>query len=312
LSTRPPLHGAVLIAGDEGPRAALAPLESGGAQRCNPASKASVLISGTSQSDSGFAIEAAARREAARAGIAVVCVEDFPGNFRDLDDAPTQLLVVEGEFSVRLYRQRIKRPPQMLVIPPARYDHLRQRSGCAVQRPPFSVLWAGQPETAACLATLEALREFLRTSRIELLFRAHPRDRGHAQGAYRELLSGLRHRDVSTAALSSVMNLPLRLVLTQYSSVAIEAGFLGVPSVCVLLPEAGERLLHEQKGYRVPMACDSGAAFFLNDRKAAGILETALNDDLARVAVMQRFRALYQTDTLQAPVLISQLAGIIS
>lgn len=240
----------------------------------------------------------------------------LPGNFRHLIDAPTQLLVVEGEFSAQLYRERLREhAPPLAVIPPARYDPLRAPARALVpQAPPWRVLWAGQPETESCLATLRGVLPFLRSPEIELLFRAHPRDPGPAAGAYREIEAMLapRWRDVGAVPLAQLLAEPLRLVLTQYSSVAVEAGFAGVPSVHVLFAHAGGALLHSQKGYRVPMPCAAGASFLLEDRAQAVVLDQALRDDDVRRVFMARFRKIYHADAPQAANLARTIAGIIA
>jgi hypothetical protein len=303
----------VLAARDDGPRAALAPLLAFGARWGKAGVGVRALVCGTSQSDAGFAFEAAARRQAASLGVPVACIEDFPGNYRDVDGAPARLLIVEGEFSARLYRARPASVPQMAVIPPARYDALRGGAHApAASAPPYRVLWAGQPETASCLATLDAMQAFLHAPDIEFLFRAHPRDAGYTSGAYRTLLASLAPRctDVTALPLAQLWREPLRLVVTQYSSVAIEAGFLGIPSAHVLLPGAGEDLLQSQKGYRVPMPCDAGASFLVNDTRSMGVLDRALRDASARQSALERFTALYDASTPQAARLAASVAGI--
>ena len=302
-----------LVAGDDGARAALQALSAFGARWDSAGANATALVCGTSQSQPGFALEAAARRQAAHHGIPIACIEDFPGNYREVEGAPTRLLVVEGEFSTRLYRARLAAPPPMAVVPPARYDPLRGAApNPATEAPPYRVLWAGQPETASCLATLEGIREFLRAPDVEFLFRAHPRDSGYAAGAYRALLAALapRCRDASAAPLAQLLREPLHLVLTQFSSVAIEAGFLGVPSAHVLLAGAGGDLLLAQKGYKVPMPCDAGASFLVNDTRSMGVLDRALRDASARRSVLAQFRRLYHADEPQAARLAGILAGI--
>ncbi|MEW6690826.1 MAG: hypothetical protein AB1452_17245 [Pseudomonadota bacterium] len=304
-------EGVVLAAGDDGARAALAPLEPAGARFGASLESARALVAGTSQSAAGFRMEVQARREAARRVMPVVCIEDFPGNYRDVEGAPTRLLVVEGKFCSALYRERLgAKAPPMAVLPPARYDALRTRArnpGSA--GPPWRVLWAGQPETDACLATLRGIAPFLRSSEVELLFRAHPRDAGHPR-AYEEL--SLRFTDVTALPLEDLYRAPLDLVVTQFSSIAVEAGFLGVPSVHVLFPEAGAKLLEAQKGYRLPMACEFGAAFHVGSPQSLDVLEQALHDTPARRAVISRFRELYRADTPQAAKLARHLAGIIA
>ena len=307
----PSLQRVALAAGDDGPRAALAPLLAFGAQWGEARTGLAALVCGTSQSDAGFALEAATRRQAANLGIPVACIEDFPGNYRPVEGAPTRKLIVEGEFSEALYRRRLgSKCPELVVVAPARYDTLRGReANPGSAKPPYRVLWAGQPETSACLATLEAITPFLRSEDVELLFRAHPRDPGHP-AAYRAL--GFPLKNVTAAPIEELYRAPLDLVVTQYSSIAVEAGFLGVPSVHVLLPEAGGGLLLQQKGYSVPMPCEAGASFLVEGRASLHILERALRDAPARRAVISRFRESYHADTPQAPKLLDALAGIIA
>lgn len=307
------LAGVSLAAGDDGARAALATLEAAGARFRAPQPGDRALVAGTSQSDSGFALEYEARQRAAQWGVPIACVEDFPGNYRPVAEAPTRLLVVEAGFSRALYAERLGQDaPPMTVIPPARYDGLRGPRRAGVRSGlPHPVLWAGQPETEACLATLRAVAHVLGQADVLLLFRAHPRDAGWGSGAYRGLLAGLRHLDVTPEPLSGTLGRPLRLVVTQYSSVAIEAGFLGVPSLHVLLPDAGEALLFAQKGYRVPMPCAAGASFLARHAGDIRTFDVALHDDEARAAVMAKFRALYATETPQADRLRATIAGII-
>lgn len=310
---KPSLAGVALAAGDDGPRAALLPLLAFGARWGETRGGTRALACGASQSEAGFALESAARRKAANSGMPIVCIEDFPGNYREVEGAPTKLLVVEGEFSARLYRERLASVPQMAVIAPARYDGLRGVVRApAADAPPYRVLWAGQPETESCLATLDAMRDFLGAPDIEFLFRAHPRDAGYAAGAYRALLAALapRNRDVTVLPLAQLWREPLHLVVTQYSSVAIEAGFLGIPSAHVLLAGAGAGLLQSQKGYRVPMPCDAGASFLVNGTRSMGVLDRALRDATARQSALERFAALYVTSTPQAGRLAASVAGI--
>lgn len=308
------LESVCLAAGDDGARATLEPLLAYGAAFDLRLSTARALVAGTSQSDPGFARESAARREAARLGLPIACIEDFPGNYRTVPGAPTRLLVMEGRFSLALYRARLgTQMPPAVIVPPARYDALRGAVRSAEPRsPPFDVLWAGQPETASCLATLEAIGGFLRREDVHLVFRAHPRDAGYERGEYRKLLSYVRHTDATAEPLAATLARPLRLVLTQYSSVAVEAGFLGVPSVHLLFPEAGGALLEAQKAYRVPMPCAEGAAFLVRGPGELATLDHALRDAPGRHAVMSRFCEIYHADAPQAGRLAQHLAGIIA
>ena len=83
------------------------------------------------------------------------------------------------------------------------------------------------------------------------------------------------------------------LVITQFSSVALEAGFYGVPSAWVLVPGAGAQSLHAKKGYRVPALCAAGGAGLASHAEAvAKLLDRSLetSGQLAiRLAVVMVF-----------------------
>jgi len=87
-----------------------------------------VLFCGTSDSAEGRAIEAAARRASCAAGLRVVALEDFPGNYWDLDGGEADLFVVESDAAAAVCRARIgDRCPELWISPSPRYDALRRR-----------------------------------------------------------------------------------------------------------------------------------------------------------------------------------------
>ena len=125
--------------------------------------------------------------------------------------------------------------PSLEVLSPARYDTRPERAGAlrtAVSarwddtRAERSILWAGQPETEDCLRTLEVLLPLIKAQAALLLFKAHPRDPGYHDGSYWPVLArhAARCRDVTGSTVPEVLELAPRLVVTQFSSVAIEAG----------------------------------------------------------------------------------------
>lgn len=279
---------ALLVAVDGGPRETLHPLcaalgselarvddaacehDAYWSQYCASA-KRELLVVGTSDSARGRRVEGAARRSARAAGMKIAAIEDFPGNYSYVEGGAADLLVVESDAAATIARARLGLPtPPLAVIAPARYAPHRARAAdlrrataqrwAKASRP--RVLWAGQPETGDCLITLEALLPALHAHDAELLFKAHPRDPGQRAGVYRELLcaSGVDHCDLTAETVAATFDEAPRLVATQFSSVALEAGFYGIPSVWVLLPGAGGDRLFEKKGYRVPGLCAAGGA----------------------------------------------------
>jgi hypothetical protein len=123
---------------------------------------------------------------------------------------------------------------------------------------------------------------------------------------------GLRWLDVSSAKIDSCLFNPVDLVITQFSSVAIEAGFYGIPSLNILLEDAGRKLLVERTGYATTSIIDSGASFVITEKQ--GILEylkMCLTDLSARKKVMANFGRVYETRQTQLPKLLLEIKDII-
>jgi hypothetical protein len=180
------------------------------------------------------------------------------------------------------------------------------RSGAAVEN---AVLWIGQPETGDGLATLGALIPALRRQDPVLWFRAHPRDEGLPRGDYRHLLAaGKSAEDMTARPLNELLRRRPRLVVTQFSSVAVEAGFWGIPSLNILLPAAGGARLRDKKGYGVLPWCDVGASFLAtNPAELADALDVALNSESARRQVQKRFDEYFKVHEEGVPRLINVL-----
>jgi hypothetical protein len=278
---------------------------------------------GTSDSAGGRAVEGAARRAAARAGIPAVAIEDFPGNYYDVPGGQVALLVVENEAVADFTRARLGAAcPSIRTLSPARYDErrrdapaLRAALGARWQEAGRErlLLWAGQPETRDCLRTLESLLPQARSRAMTVLFKAHPRDPGYRAGVYRELLvhHGTRWQYVTALAVPEALALAPDLVVTQFSSVAVEAGFHGIPSLSVLLADAGGARLLEKKGYAVPPYCTAGAAAFAHDeRELSAALALLLDDRAQREKIIRCFDSYFQTGTPALPALVASLRAI--
>ena len=309
---------ALLVAVDGGPRETLAPLAA--ALECALTSiehpdagdevywsralancRCTLLVVGTSDSEHGRRIESAARRAACAAGICVVAVEDFPGNYFDVTRGAASHLIVESAAARDMWAQRLgARTPLIAVVPPARYDALRARAAelrrtmtqAWAHDPTQKVLWAGQPETADCMRTLEALLPVLRAYGVTLLLKAHPRDSGHGDARYRALLEQSRvpYEDFTHTSVEAALAAAPRIVVTQFSSVAIHAGFYGVPGLWLLLPEAGGARLLQKKGYALPMLCAAGGAAAATDAAAVPeALRRVLADDAYRENLLGHF-----------------------
>jgi hypothetical protein len=326
-------RGAILLAaGDHGPRLTVLPLvDALPAVDPGPVAasgtedfwaglilerRAAAIVCGTSDSLAGRALESAARRAAVAAGIPVAAIEDYPGNYYEVAGGRVTLLVVDSAFSARLARSRFGGDaPDILECAPIRYDPLRVRLGTLREKRggPRSgaVLWAGQPETDDAIATLDRVAPLVAGLGRRLLFRAHPRDEGYRAGAYARLFAAGRPPvdDVTAETLDASFARRPELVLTQFSSIAVEAGFRGIPALHVLYADIGERRLFAKKGYRIPPWCEAGAAFAIRDpRDAETALERALNDDALRARTLGRFDDYFQVGAPCAAALARVLA----
>jgi len=311
------------VAADPGPRATLEPLaealpgwwpKAASADELR-AGKVELLVCGTSDSSAGRKVEVRACSAANALQIPLVAIEDFPGNYCDTPAGRPQLLVVDSEFSGRLALARTGGAAlNLCVVPCVRYDPLRRRLEQLRQRsaPVAShcVLWAGQPETADALKTLAVLVPALRDHGAVLWFRAHPRDAGYARGAYRRLLEEIssQTRDLTASNLETCLAARPSLVVTQFSSVAVEAGFWGIPALHILLPGAGATRLAAKKGYAVPPWCEAGAAFLVTEAaQMDSALRLALGSQQARSGVQDSFDRYFEVRRPGAPVLVDVL-----
>jgi hypothetical protein len=153
----------------------------------------------------------------------------------------------------------------------------------------------------------------LRARHVELLFKAHPRDPGYASGVYRELLerSGVPFEDVTGASIVDALEAAPRLVLTQFSSVAIEAGFYGIPSLCILLPDAGAARLEAKKEYAIPLFCAEGAAAYAQDvQEIEPAFAKTLSNESFRDALIGSFDRYFEVHELQTPALVECLHDV--
>jgi hypothetical protein len=246
-----------------------------------------LLFCGTSDTANGQAEEAAARIAVNSLHGRCIVVEDFPGNYAEVAGGSPTVLCVESEFAARRAWSREK-GLDIEFVPSVRYDSQRSRL-TELRRGSVgkdAVLWVGQPETRDSLETLKRLLPALRKRGTAVWFRAHPRDDGYARGDYAPL--GLR--DLTTSPLEDCLAQRPTAILTQFSSVAIEAGFWGIPAVNVLFADLGGRTLEAKKGYAVPPWCEQGAAFLIvHEADVEKVLDQALDSPEARAQALEAF-----------------------
>lgn len=342
----PPSQGdrldAIFVAVDGGARAALEhvaacggsalhDVSSDAAESCGywsgllEAAKPAALVVGTSDSERGRRVEARARRAARSAALPIVAIEDFPGNYAHVASGEATAVIVESAAAADLCTRKLGAcAPPLVVAAPARYDpyrsridELRRHTAQQWALDPArssTVLWAGQPETEDCLHTLAALLPALRHLNADVAFKAHPRDAGYLAGAYRRVFdaAGVRYRDVTASSVHDVLAAAPRLVVTQFSSLAIEAGFFGIPSLWVLLPEAGAARLKEKKGYEMPALALAGGAWAVTDTPALrAACARSLDDEDARANLMRAFDAYFDVRHRAAAATLETLSALV-
>ena len=283
----------------------------GGAAAFLAETGARVVVRSTSDDVEGPNLEDLLTAGAATLGIPVVVVEDFPGNFHPVAMGRVDALCVEAEATTSLHETRGVERARIHVIGNPRYDALRDvdrtdrrtrvRGALGLGDEP-AALWVGQPDGAASYASLATVVPSLPGT--TLLFRAHPRDASYTQGRYAGLFRdrGLAVVDVTAHPDVAGLCCAADLVVTQFSSVAVEAGYVGTPALFVLLPDLGGAYIRKHKGYAIPPWCKENCAFLLDDAKmAAVVVDGAMHDPEAREAVRVNFARQYATRPPSAP-----------
>lgn len=275
--------------------------EYGNVIRFMDALKPAAVIRGSSEDVDGPNVESLLATVAAARDVPVFVVEDFPGNFWAGSGERLDALFVEDEAVCALHVTRGIPHQRVRATGNPRYDALRKidrvakrtETRCTLRLADESVvLWVGQPNGHDSYRTLELLLPHFKRAGATLLFRAHPRDTAYLTGKYATLLSapGIAILDVSQVADIVGLCCASDLIVTQFSSVAVEAGYLGTPALFVLFDEAGGRYLRAHKGYVVPPWCENGSAFLINDDKMTSIVvRRAMHDGEARRMVMENF-----------------------
>ena len=269
------------------------------------------IIAGTSDGLPEGNIEEQAAVAAREKGIPLFVIEDFPGNYRHRPSARLDGLFVEDEtqrewhVSYGVPRDRIHciSNPRYDSLRGVDRDTLRDKTRASLQVVKRRVvLWAGQPDEARSYEALERLLPVLTRQEMALLFKAHPRDRLYREGAYESLLSGLALcRDVTSEPEMISLCCAADLVVTEFSSVGVEAGYLDTPALYVLFDDLGKAYLRRHKGYDIVPWVKRGCAFVMDSKSEMDdVIATALFNDEARARVRKNFSRWYGTRPLGA------------
>ncbi len=272
------------------------------------------MFCGTSQSENGFQFEKNLRIAAFKLNLPIICIEDFPGNYKDICETKTSLLILDGEFSLNLHKKRSVKVPNHIFLASVRYDYLRP-SVVGVLEKCFhpSALWAGQPEFQYNFNSLMRIAPKLKELSFTLMFRAHPGDIEYHNGTYAKYFNSLNLSwlDVTNTPIGPELFQNISLVITQFSSLGIEAGFYGVPTVNLLFKDAGLKLLLEKTGSNELMSVKHNAAFLINDEESLKNLDFFFKNLPLRAEVIRSFKELYKVNEKQFPKLFSAIKDII-
>ena len=262
------------------------------------------VIVGTSDGVPDGNVEELAVRAATAAGIAVFVIEDFPGNYRYRADSRLDGLFVEDDLLRKVHGARGVPLDRIYCTGNPRYDVLRTLDrkrlraaaraslGIGAER---VVLWAGQPDGDNSYLALERLMPHLSREGVALLFKAHPRDTAYHSGRYGRMLSGAASiKDVTQEKDTIGLCCAADLVITQFSSVGVEAGYLGTPVLYALFDDLGKAYVRRRKGYDiVPWAARECAFLLDSSSDARAIINAALFDETARARTRENFRRCY-------------------
>lgn len=276
----------LLVAYDNGPRQTLSPLlnsekfvfeEFREAETVNQwkamlseLSFYGVVVS-TSKSDHGRLIERNCCIAAKELGLFVVTIEDYPFNFDKKNQSLVDLLIVESDFVKNEYL--LSNPISNTKIETGaliRYEFLRSASFCREKSfgkvETNKVLWIGQPETDCCLASLKRIMPVIRSLGLKLDFRAHPDDSGYyLMKSYDNFFINYEDciEDVSMLTIDRCVERNPFITLTQFSSLAIELAFKGIPSLHLLYHDLGGALFCYKNQRRYPVICEVGASIVI-------------------------------------------------
>lgn len=257
------------------------------------------VILSTSRSNAGAQLELECILAANHLNLFTAVIEDYHFNFQANSALKVNLLLVENQKVrdeyINKFENSIDAIHEGALV---RYSSIAHQDCNLVSRG-SNVLWIGQPETSPSIEVLKQMLPILQEANIVLHFKAHPRDDGYALGSYRDLFTrfGKHFIDVSDLPIPSCIALAPSLLITRFSSLAITAGYFGIPSLHILYNEIEKDYYKKMYSDRFPVICELGASFLIsskNDQKQE--LFRAIFDENARNTVFQNFNKYYRID----------------
>ena len=287
--------------------------------------RARAVICSTSEEPRADCLEVRVMRAAIEADLPVFLIEDFPGNAVWSEAASCRAVFVESLDSPSATRLKDSEC-RVLKLGNPRYDRLRhvdrEAERVSVRRQ-FKIgtgdpvlLWAGQPRGRESLETFENVLKaaLLFPKSPKILFRAHPRDKSFASGLYRDVLSAHTETVVDATAFGNPIGLccAADVIVTQFSSMAVEGAHVGTVPVFVLLPGHGKPYMGELKGYDSPIWCRAGGAVQVNAQsELTNALHSALFNLDARRTILSKFADEFISEAA-APRIMREILRLLS
>lgn len=286
--------------------------------------KVEAVIRSTSEESAAGNVEMLATRAADNLKIPVFVVEDFPGNYQPAPDEPLAGLFVDDDSMLKIHRSRGIDRDKIFTTGNPRYDWLqtvdrvrarrrtRKALGLGNERVAF---WAGQPDDDNSYLTLKRILEHFPKSGPTILFRAHPRDQAFNAGRYEQLIEAgpVKIIDVTDWPDNIDLCCASDLVITQFSSVAVEASHLGVPAMFVLFEDLGQRFFRKLKDYDRPLWCEDGCAFVIeHPGEIMSVIHSATQDESAREAVKANFQRRFGVRNNSAKLIADRIKEVVS
>ncbi len=254
------------------------------------------VILSTSRTTRNQRLENDLIRAANQLSLFVAVIEDYPYNFEYDEELIINMLLVESEIIKKKYLSFDKKYANEIEEGAlVRYQAVMNERKLSLRND--CVLWIGQPETNASIEVLERLLPIIGRLNLRLKFRSHPRDIGYKDGMYSRIFKEYSSiiEDVSNWTPGEcIKSLPI-LVATRYSSLAILAGYYGIPSVHLLYDDNQYENYGEMYPNILPIICQVGASFLITSVKDQEIIfRKAIFDNLARDEVILKFDKNYR------------------
>ncbi len=263
------------------------------------------IIRSCSETSGKLNLEVLASISANTLDIPVYVVEDFPGNYRKVHGEQIERLFIEQESLMDLHEERGVDRSIIRVSPNPRYQnmlafnieelHKQVVSKLGLGSQPH-IMWAGQPDGTNSFRTLLRVLKHYKNREATILFRAHPQDTLYHSGYYESLFTTVDINIIDVSQYDNIVELysVSDVVMTQFSSTAVEASHIGIPAIFVLFNDIGKPHLELLKGYDTIPYTQNECSFLIETKEDIQVtLDRAIYDQTLRDRVIDNFSREY-------------------